>query len=115
MRIQKLMTAEAVLTELGRRISRRRLDLGMTQAAAAEEAGLSKRTVEHIESGDDIRVTSLIRYLNVLDLIDGLNSIVPETEPRPMEVLRMKGMERQRASSKQSQKLREEWHWGNQQ
>ncbi len=109
------MTAEAVLTELGRRISRRRLDLGMTQAAAAEEAGLSKRTVEHIESGDDIRVTSLIRYLNVLDLIDGLNSIVPETEPRPMEVLRMKGMERQRASSKQSQKLREEWHWGNQQ
>jgi len=109
------MTAETVLAELGRRISRRRLDLGMTQAAAAGEAGLSKRTVEHIESGDDIRVTSLIRYLNVLDLIDGLNSIVPETEPRPMEVLRMKGMERQRASSKQSQKLREEWHWGNQQ
>ena len=109
------MTAEAVLTELGRRISRRRLDLGMTQAAAAGEAGLSKRTVEHIESGDDIRVTSLIRYLNVLDLIDGLNSIVPETGPRPMEVLRMKGMERQRASSKQSEKLKKEWHWGTQQ
>lgn len=115
MRIEKLMTAETVLSELGRRISRRRLDLGMTQADAAEEAGLSKRTVEHIESGDDIRVTSLIRYLNVLDLIDGLNSIVPETGLRPMEVLRMKGMDRQRASSKQSDKLKEEWHWGTQQ
>lgn len=115
MRIEKLMTAEAVLIELGRRISRRRLDLGMTQADAAREAGLSKRTVEHIESGDDIRATSLIRYLKVLDLTDGLDSIVPETGPRPMEILRMKGMERQRASSKQAENLSKEWHWGTRQ
>ena len=50
MKIDKQLTPEAVLEELGRRLARRRLDLGMTQADAAEQAGLGKRTVERTEA-----------------------------------------------------------------
>lgn len=112
MKIEKQLTPEAVLTELGRRIARRRLDLGITQADAAEQAGLGKRTVERIEAGGDTQMSTLIRLLRVLELMDGLERLVPETGPRPMELLKLKGKERKRASSKRVAKQSDEWHWG---
>ena len=112
MRIEKQLTPEAALEELGRRFARRRLDLGITQAEVAEQAGLGKRTVERIEAGGDTQVSSLIRLLRVLELMDGLERLVPDTGPRPMELLRLKGKERKRASSKRSVKPGDEWHWG---
>jgi transcriptional regulator with XRE-family HTH domain len=112
MRIEKQLTPEAVLEELGRRLARRRLDYGITQADVAEQAGLGKRTVERIEAGGDTQVSTLIRLLRVLELVDGLERLVPDTGPRPMELLRLKGKERKRASSKRSVKPGGEWHWG---
>ncbi len=112
MRIEKQLTPEAVLEELGRRIARRRLDLGVTQADAAEQAGLGKRTVERIEAGGDTQVSTLIRLLHVLELMDGLERLVPDTGPRPMELLRLKGKQRKRASSKRPVKPSDEWRWG---
>ena len=41
----KTMTDDAVLEEFGRRLARRRLNLQLTQAKLAEQAGVSKRTV----------------------------------------------------------------------
>ncbi len=114
MKIEKQMTPETVLEELGRRIARRRLDLGITQADAAEQAGLGKRTVERIEAGRDIQMSTLIRLLRVLELIDGVDRLVPETGLRPMELLRLKGKDRRRASSKRAVKSDEKWHWGDQ-
>lgn len=114
MRIENQQTAEAVLEELGQRIARRRLDLRMTQANAAEQAGLGKRTVERIEAGKDANMTSFIRLLRVLELMDGLECLVPESGPRPMELLKMKGKERQRASSRSLTETGDKWRWGDQ-
>jgi transcriptional regulator with XRE-family HTH domain len=65
-KIESQLTPEAVVQELGRRLARRRLDLGMTQANAAEQAGLGKRTVERIEAGGDTQLSTIIRLLRVL-------------------------------------------------
>ena len=51
MRISDQLTDKAVLTELGQRLERRRIDAALTQAQLAQEAGISKRTLERIESG----------------------------------------------------------------
>ena len=112
MKIEEHLTPEAVIEELGRRIARRRLDLGVTQAEAAEAAGVGKRTVERIEAGGDSQTSTLLRLLRVLDLMDGVERLVPEVGPRPMDLLKLKGKERKRASSKRSSKQSNEWRWG---
>jgi transcriptional regulator with XRE-family HTH domain len=52
MKIDNTLTDASVLRELGERLLKVRLDRNLTQAALAEQAGISKRTVERIESGE---------------------------------------------------------------
>jgi transcriptional regulator with XRE-family HTH domain len=112
MDINKTMSDETILQELGSRITRHRIDLQLTQADLAVESGLSKRTVERVEAGASTQVSSVIRILRVLDLLDGLNSLIPEAVPRPLELLKLKGKERQRASSKRRGKPSTgKWSW----
>ncbi|MCB1750939.1 MAG: helix-turn-helix domain-containing protein [Gammaproteobacteria bacterium] len=112
MKISELTAEDLVLAELGKRIARRRLDLSITQAELAEQAGVSKRTVERIEAGASAQMSNLIRIFRVLGLMPRLEGLIPETGPGPMELLKQKGKVRQRASSrKRQQKPREAWSW----
>jgi transcriptional regulator with XRE-family HTH domain len=102
MKISSLLTDDAILAEIGDRIARRRLDLRLTQANVAEQAGVAKRTVERIEAGASAQMSSMIRILRVLDLLSRLEHMLPKAGPRPMDLLRRKGKVRQRASSGRS-------------
>jgi transcriptional regulator with XRE-family HTH domain len=107
------MADDAVLEELGRRLERRRLDLQLTQANLAEQAGVSKRTVERLEAGAATQTLSLIRILRVLDLLQGLDQLIPKTGPRPMDLLKLKKKERKRAStSRTADQAGAAWSWG---
>ena len=111
--ILKLLTDVAILVETGKRIARCRLDHQLTQANVAEQAGVSKRTVERIEAGASAQISTIIRILRVLDLLPGLDRLIPEPGPRPMELLKLKGKVRQRASSKRrSDRSDRKWSWG---
>lgn len=112
MKITNSHTDDTVLAELGERISKTRVSLQLTQAALAEEAGVSKRTVERIEGGSSVHFANLLRVLRVLDLLEGLNTLVPEPQPRPMDLLKLKGKERQRASSANIVSEPKPWTWG---
>ena len=108
----KSMADTAVLEELGGRLCRRRLDLHLTQAKLAEQAGVSKRTVERMENGAAAQTLSLVRVLRVLELLQGLDQLIPETGPRPMDLLKLKGKERKRASSGTTQiRSPKNWSW----
>src|SRR3989337_163751 len=98
MKISKLLADDAILAEIGERVARRRLDLQLTQAEMAEQAGVAKRTVERIEAGASAQMSSIIRILRVLDLLPGLDRMIPEVGPRPMDLLKRKSKVRQRAS-----------------
>lgn len=111
--IDAFMNDESVLRELGRRLAQRRIALEYTQSELAAEAGISKRTVERIENGGSTQITSLIRILRGLKLLEGLDDLIPETGSRPLELLRSRGIERRRASSKKSKNSSEQtWTWG---
>ncbi len=110
--IENHLTPKTMLEELGRRLARRRLDLGITQADAAKSAGLGKRTVERIEAGGDTQVSTLLRLLRVLDLLGGMEHLVPEGGPSPMDLLKLSGKKRKRASSKRVTIRNDEWRWG---
>jgi transcriptional regulator with XRE-family HTH domain len=106
------MSDTAILAELGTRLARRRIDMQLTQAALAREAGISKRTVERLEAGASAQMASLIRVLRVLDLVSALDRLVPPAGSRPMELVRNKGRQRQRASSPRRGGDRDEpWTW----
>lgn len=113
MKITALLTDDAVLAEIGQRLARRRLELQLTQAEVAEQAGIGKRTLERMEAGQASQLGTLVRVLRALDAMPGLEGLLPEPGPRPMDMLKRKGKVRQRASGKRSGKPSgEPWRWG---
>ena len=112
MDISKLVTDDAILAETGRRIARHRLDHQVSQADLAEQAGVSKRTVERIEAGASAQFSTIIRILRVLDLLPGLAQLIPEPIPRPLDLLKRQGKVRQRATAKRkSDRTDKKWSW----
>ncbi len=111
MEISKLLTDDTILAEIGERVAGRRLELQLTQADVAEQAGVAKRTIERIESGASAQMSSLVRILRVLDLLPGLDRMIPEAGPRPMDLLKRKGKVRQRASRRRSVRSDKPWSW----
>lgn len=119
MKIQNQLTDNSVLEEMGRRLTRQRLNLGLTQGEVALRSGLGKRTVERIEAGESAQMESVIRVLRTLGILDRLDILVPEeVGPRPLELLKLKGKERRRASAPQKPTPEDKqagsgWRWGN--
>lgn len=102
MQIEAENTDIAVLRELGARLRRTRLERNLSQGQLAKEAGLGRMTVQRIETGESASVRSLIRVLRVLDLLAGLDRLVPEPPPSPIDQLKRQRGERQRAGSSRS-------------
>ena len=115
MRIAKQATDAAILTELGGRLTRVRLDRNLTQSQLAEEAGVSKRTVQRLESGDaSPQLSGFIRVCRVLGLVERFDLLVPEPVASPVEQLKLGGKRRKRASKvKAAKPALKKWQWGN--
>lgn len=112
MKITGLLTDDAVLAELGARIASRRVALQLTQSAVAEQAGIAKRTLERMEAGHTSQLGTLVRVLRVLDAASGLDGLIPETGPSPMDLLKRKGKVRQRASGRRAATAAgKPWRW----
>lgn len=106
-------TDEAVLSELGGRLARARLERNLTQARLAEQAGVSKRTVERLESGSvATQLSGFIRVCRVLDLVERFELLVPEPMASPIEQLKLRGRKRQRASvTRKAKPAPRNWQW----
>lgn len=108
-------TDPAVLEELGSRLRRTRLERNLSQAQLAREAGVGRVTVQRIEDGGGASLTSLVRVLRTLDLLGGLDRLVPEPPPSPIDQLKRQGRQRQRAGSPRASAPERgpgPWSWG---
>ncbi len=105
---------DTLLRDLGDRLTRYRLNKGLTQAALAEQAGVSKRTVEHLEAGDGIQLHSFLRILRHLNLLDNLDRLVPDPGINPLDAVRTQKRQRQRASKprQKADSAARTWTWG---
>ncbi|MDA1372939.1 MAG: helix-turn-helix transcriptional regulator [Proteobacteria bacterium] len=111
MEINDLLTEEAILAELGARITHRRLTLQMTQAELAEQSGVAKRTVERIEAGASAQMATVIRILRVLDLLTNLEQLISPSRPGPMTLLKHEGVAPKRASRSRKSADQKPWTW----
>src|ERR1700685_1412958 len=87
MHFDELTTDAAVLAELGRRLTRHRLERNWTQAELAAEAGIGQATVQRAERGQSVQMTSMIKLLRTLGLLAGLELAIPESLELPIAQL----------------------------
>jgi transcriptional regulator with XRE-family HTH domain len=99
MKITPTLSDDAILTELGARLTRLRLDRNLTQAQVAEQAGVAKRTVERIEAGGGAQLANFVRICRVLDIVASLDDLIPAASTSPLAMLKNKGAPRKRAST----------------
>jgi transcriptional regulator with XRE-family HTH domain len=117
MRIDGYLTDEAVLAELGARLERVRLERNLTQRDLAAAAGVQRKVIQRIEGGAPVNLTSLIRTLRALGLLDTLDRLLPEPAPSPIDLLKLRGKSRKRASGRRSKRGAPggeagPWQWG---
>lgn len=97
-------TAHALAIELGVRLQRARLNLNLTQLEVAQHAGVSRKVVMNAEAGQ-VSLENLIAILITLDLVGQLDLFLPEQPFSPIQLLKLRGKVRQRASRKTEKNL----------
>jgi len=79
----RLVKAAVARRELLRRLGRRRVQLGFSQAEIAEQMGTSQPAVARLESGDvDARVSTLERFAGAVGMRLEYRLVVPTRRPR---------------------------------
>ena len=117
MRIDELLTDDAVLAELGRRLERHRLGRNRTQAQMAQDAGIGRATLQRMERGEAVRSDSLIKLLRALGLLAALDVALPESVELPIAELeraqrRVRRRARGRRGGQPSEQAEPTWSWG---
>lgn len=103
---------DAFLFEIGERVAQARIEIGLTQTALSDKAGVGKRTIERLERGKSVQVVNLLRVLRELGMVERLNAVFPDQGPSPMELLKSRGKVRRRVSRKSATNPEPvSWRW----
>ena len=98
----KTMSSGAVCKEIGQRLKRARLNANRTQREVADRAGISVTAVQSVERGEALLET-VVLVLMALDMIEQIKNFVPEQEISPLQLVKLQGKKRQRASGSSEQ------------
>ena len=109
------LSDKGIELELGRRIKALRLRKNITQKELAEATTLSLNTIKSLESGRG-KLASLIAVLREFGALDQLDSFIPDISISPMQLAKMQGKVRERASGerrqiRQGDALKDESEW----
>lgn len=73
---------------MGSRLKELRIGRGLTQADAAERAGIGRNTLYRAEQGDNPTLHTVIRLLRAYGRLNSLENFIPRPEISPMARLR---------------------------
>lgn len=104
--------ANDILSELGSRIRRCRIDMGISQEELADRAFVSVGTIAHLENGAAVSTVVLVQVLKALGLGDNLEVLVPNQDVRPSDYIQYNKKAPRRVSRKQRNKPLNGWKWG---
>ncbi len=92
------LSDEQVLIELTQRIKQKRLNLNITQDELSKRAGVHVQTIKNFESGKTTTLLTFVQILRAFGDLEALNKLLPDPGVSPIELLKLKGKERERAS-----------------
>jgi len=98
------MSPFAIAEQLGERLKQARLNADLTQAELASRAGLNRRTILNAEKGN-VQLKNLVAILVNLGMVEQINMFLPVQEISPLQLAKLKGKKRQRASRTRMKKL----------
>jgi len=90
------MSNTAIAAELGNRLEHLRLERNMTQIALADEIGITAKSYRQLIAGGG-KLENMIAALRALNCLNQLDNFLPEPPPSPLEQLKLRGKQRQRA------------------
>lgn len=68
---------QAILCQIGQKLRRARLDADIGQDELAHQTGLSRKTIQNAEAGNNYSMETLIRILRSLNITHFLDSFLP--------------------------------------
>lgn len=92
------MSDKTIVSEIGMRLKQLRLNRNISQQELAEKSGVHRVTLSKIERGQKMTLLSLIQILRGLDSLNSLDHIVPEKQISPIQLAKLRGKQRKRAS-----------------
>ncbi len=104
--IGDFLTDSENMVEFGARIRSRRLERNLTIEMLGEKTGLNRKTIMDLESGRNVRLTSVIKVFRVMHLLCIMNTTRPDTLPGS-EALSSRGQPRVRAYQLAGKKSKE--------
>ncbi len=90
------MTNAAIAAELGNRLETLRLEQNMTQQTLAAEIGITAKSYRQLVAGGG-KLENMVAALRALHALEHLDSFLPAMPPSPLEQLKLRGKQRQRA------------------
>ena len=91
------LSPAALCEQLGGRLQQARLNQDLTQADVAARAGVSRKAVLNAEKGQTT-LEVLVAILQALELTAQLDQFLPPQPVSPLQLARLQGRQRQRAS-----------------
>ena len=98
--------------ELGKRLKRRRVELGLNQSELAAKAGLGRRTITAVENGHGCSLRTLIALLRALGALQELDHLLPEPGISPIALTSHKVKERKYPYKPRGKNPEAPWQWG---
>ena len=106
------MSDLAIVSELGAYLKQIRLQQNLTQGELAEKAGLSRSAISEMENGKTATsLQTIIQVLRALQQLHLLESWKTSGQISPLQMARMSGKERLRASGVSPKKSKEDSEW----
>lgn len=95
------MSDHAIAEEIGERLRAFRLLKNLTQDQVAKASLLSLNTIKTLEGGKGGKLSAFIAVLRSLEILDGFDHLLPPDQMvSPLQLAKLQGNKRRRASGK---------------
>lgn len=71
---------------VGERIKKQRIEMGYSQVDLSRKTGVSVHSISNIENGSDFTFDNLISILRAFNMVDNIDSLIPEPASNPYDV-----------------------------
>jgi putative transcriptional regulator len=98
----RAQTDQAIAKAIGERVQAIRLKMNLSLEDVAKNAGISRQTLHLLLNHGKGTLMNLIAVLRVVNELERLSSMLEDVRPSPLQIIRMEGKKRQRASGRRT-------------
>lgn len=85
--MKRYVSSQSALKDLGNRLRSYRLQINLTQEELANKSGVSRRSIQYMEDGQEVKLSTLVKVLISLELNQNLDLLIPDNSRRPLSIM----------------------------